>query len=1331
MAGFDLATATPTAAANGFDFTTAKPVARIGSGPLDAIQAGYQGSATGLMIRGRLPDVVLDHSHATWYEKALSSAAGTVSEFPEMVAGGVLGRVLGSAAGSAAGPAGVAVGGLLGTGAGSFFVPAAIREAYIQALSKGDVSSTADFLTRASIVLKQASKEGLVGALTLGAGGVAGRVVGKAVAPGVGTTLVAKTAVTGIETAATAAELGTMVVAPAALEGKLPEPEDFLNAAIVLGGMKGSVYAASRLRSIWAKAGVPPEQVVADAAADPKLVEEITGVKSAPAVAPGFVRYYHGGNPEGVEGSLWFTSHLPDAEGWAGRDPSMKIWYVDVAADNPVRGGDPVFGVIPPTRIELPAEIASKRALLKPEEKVEPKAKAGEQLELPGIPEAYRGLADAETARAIVPGVKAEQVAASPFADKLPQAPGEPAVPTHVNYNRIDTPEKAKLALAQMSNIYEAEIQKQRRGTVSWEQSNAEAARIIGDLAGDPKAALDFLSRTPGTAAGNAELLARKQLLVGTAEEMLRQRDALLAKGKLATPEDHLTFVASIERAAMANATFLGARAEAGRALNILKSMERNESQVSELLATYGKDPATLAKMLVDITTPEGALKFARNAAKAGKWEQVIEAWKAGLVSGPITHAANVMGNTTFAAMRPVIDGVASVFGLFHEGERVHAAEPLARVVGSLEGLKNGLNTAIAVLRNGQEEQGKAESFRKAIPGTAGEIVRLPFRFLSAEDAAFKEITRHGELHSLAVREAAKEGLSPLTREFRERVVELAQNPTEKMTKAAEEAALRYTFNMPLGEKGQAVQKFVRSWHLEWAVPFIRTPGNIAKELARMTPLAPLVKEWREALSSGGIARDRAMAELVTGTAIMSGVMALAFNETITGNGNPDPNKRRVMAAAGWQPYSIKVGDTYYNYQRLQPIGTLMGLAADLAEVWERLDTDESDKIPKMLAVAFANAVTNQTFLQGITNIVNVGSDPTRYGAKFAQNYAGSLVPAIVAQPTQMLDPVQREVNSMLDAIKARIPGERGTLLPKIDIYGEPVGTKQRLGGFSPVTETKETDDKVRSEGARLDIAIGDVPKKIHIGHGTGKLGEVPMTPEQRNIYSKVSGEFAHRTLSDIVNAPSWDTLPDIAKKRIFKRVFEVAHKAGAAAALSPEERIPVIEKIIERMQEETDKVSKADTERRQEKATLASALESSETAREKADALLAAEQSLREKHASAAASEREARLKVEAQLLAERQMREGEQRLRNEHSASVLASGEAAQSAKEAVAALTQQLNESHGHIKTLLAKPAEPKVQPAPAQVAAAAPQPKFPRLDVIRGSDGRIKAIVPASA
>jgi hypothetical protein len=351
----------------------------------------------------------------------------------------------------------------------------------------------------------------------------------------------------------------------------------------------------------------------------------------------------------------------------------------------------------------------------------------------------------------------------------------------------------------------------------------------------------------------------------------------------------------------------------------------------------------------------------------------------------------------------------------------------------------------------------RLRQFKKAIPGKTGEVVRLPFRILSAEDALFRTMNERGEAYALAMRKATAEGYTVGTREWSESVVRWANNPDAKMQEAITAAGERMTFNTPLGEKGQAAQQFIRAWHLEWVSPFVRTPGNILKELVRLTPAAPAVKEWRAALEKGGAEADKAAAEVIVGSSIASAVMALAFAGKISGAGDPDPDKRRVKLAAGWQPYSVKMGDKWYSYQRLQPVGTLFGLAADTAEVWAHTTDAESDKIPKMLSIAFSNAVTNQTFLQGLTNMVGVMSEPDRKGPRFFQSLAGSVVPGALSQTAQLQDPFLREINSMTDAIKNRVPGLRQTLLPSRDPFGEPVLNKERAWFASPVTTLRKS----------------------------------------------------------------------------------------------------------------------------------------------------------------------------------------------------------------------------------------------------------------------------------
>src|SRR5882672_4764399 len=133
-----------------------------------------------------------------------------------------------------------------------------------------------------------------------------------------------------------------------------------------------------------------------------------------------------------------------------------------------------------------------------------------------------------------------------------------------------------------------------------------------------------------------------------------------------------------------------------------------------------------------------------------------------------------------------------------------------------------------------------------------------------------------------------------------------------------------------------------------------------------------------------------------------------------------------------------------------------------------------------------------------------------------------------------MADPVVREVNSMMEAIQARIPGFRQELLPKLDWLGQPVETKERLGAVLPVREQQVSEDKVRLEASRLDISMAASPKKTHIGKGTGKLGDIEFTPEERNKFQEVGGQLAHKILTNIVNGENYDALPDLVKKQIF-----------------------------------------------------------------------------------------------------------------------------------------------------------------------------------------------------
>lgn len=739
-----------------------------------------------------------------------------------------------------------------------------------------------------------------------------------------------------------------------------------------------------------------------------------------------------------------------------------------------------------------------------------------------------------------------------PFAE-VPQAPHEPSRPTHINYNYAQTTPEVKQSLAQLSTIYEEQIKTRQQSPRGWAKSQEDAGKVLSDLLQtDPETATKFLKgETPGPST-TAQILARKELVLTATEDLMRARAGLLAKGDAATPEDLAGFMARVEHVATIQAGFLGQRADVGRALNALKSTQRQAERAQALLDTinsYGGEAGVkdLVKHLGEFDNPVQVVGFAKAATKATTREMLVEAWKAGLVSGLRTNEVNFLSTAMFTALKLPTEAIAAARGLARtSGERVEIAEIPARAVGMLAGVRDGFKLAGAILRTGEQTTGaKTDTFQAKIPGTVGEVVRLPFRPLAASDALLRTINERGELYALATRQAVTEGLSMREDAFMARVNELVANPTPAMVEQVQLEGARRTLTTPLGPGGQAFQRAVKEWGLEWVFPFTTTPGNIFKETARHMPgVSKLVREWSADYDAGGIKKDRAMAEVMVGSAIMAAVFAAAQEGGITGGGQPDPRRRATDRAAGWKPYAVKINGQYYDgYLRMAPVGPLIGLTVDMQEFWGYMTHGERDQWARMLAFAFANNATNQSFFTGATNMVNVLQDPSRYGQNYFESLAGSIVPSLIGQTAADMDPYVRQIQGMRDAIQARIPGWREGLMPQRDLFGQPIPSPERLWTGSPFTVSAASTDKVRTEASRVGFASPVIPKSVDVvpGMKLGATDTVQLTPEQRDIFNSQSGQLAHAVLEKEVTSQGWDGMPLIIKRQLFEKAFKLS----------------------------------------------------------------------------------------------------------------------------------------------------------------------------------------------
>jgi len=813
------------------------------------------------------------------------------------------------------------------------------------------------------------------------------------------------------------------------------------------------------------------------------------------------------------------------------------------------------------------------------------------------VPEKYRPLAEAEAARNAIPAdARLTEFVRQPFAE-IPQVPGGPKAPSHVNYDYINGPTELKAAVSRLTELYAKQIETQRRGTRTVEQEKADAEALHGEV----------LGRVVGQADNAATLHARAQMTVDTTNALLRLRQEYVAKQEAGTlkPEDQVRMAQMVARSGYILAEHLGAAAEAGRALRILQETRQATKSAREILEVLDKQnfgPGGLQEMmdaLGKVRDPAEALAVIRELApwQVG-WRRFMEYYRASLLSAMRTTQGIFVGNVVMSGTRVpevLLSAFESKLRSAKPEDKVYAQEALAlthgmragmfdavaagrawldRVLGAVK--TGGWRDAATVTKADYNKMREAASMdvrhSPAIPGKLGEVVRaMGYGPNSLADAVFRTINQNGTAHQLAARKALSEGLRFGSPEYAQRVADLLKSPDEAATKIIQKSGTDYTLMSELGEWGKKAQSLTHDTPLEVIFPFPRAMGNMVKAFARRTPVAnSFIREWREDYAAGGVRRDQAMAQLAFGRITLATVWMLADGGHITGGDLGTQPEKRVSAAAGEQPYSVKLGDAYYGYQRMPIVGQLMGMAADAQQVYAKLDDpEEKDRLLAMLSFAFAQNVTNPTVFRGLSDVIDAVRYPDRYGERYIQNLVGKIVPNIVAEGAEGLDDYRREVDTILEAVQARIPGARESLFPAVDVWGEPIPTTDRLWPGAPFNVRQQSDDPVRLEAARLGVGIAPPPRTVRVPTKgiRGELGEVDLTPEQRFVYATVAGRQAHEIMTDVVASEAYKSAPDVIRKTIFEDVVRSSRRLGEVAAFTPEQRVSESARMVQELQ--------------------------------------------------------------------------------------------------------------------------------------------------------------------
>lgn len=703
-----------------------------------------------------------------------------------------------------------------------------------------------------------------------------------------------------------------------------------------------------------------------------------------------------------------------------------------------------------------------------------------------------------------------------------------------INFARINAPEDVRQVIDDMAQAFAPDIDQARRGV----QSN-ETTKALADQLG--MSVDDLLKRRKGEPLNAEQGLAARRLLNASAAKLLEI--SKIAASPQASPVDQFQFRKMMALHYAIQAEVIAARTETARALQAwsipagVGDIERSKA-VTDMLANMGGPDVSIAMAkrlarLADQGASEAALAAAvRKGWGAASMDAVREAYVLGLLWSPTTHIVNTSSNAIVALQQIQERALAADIGAaLGRGDGVAPGEAVAMTWGLVSSLKDAFRLAGQAARDGHSNGvlGKVDMPREpAIAAAAfdldqagalgrtvdfvGAAVRMPGHLLAAQDAFFQSVGYRAELHARAWRQAFEEGKRGP--DAGRRMAEIVANPPQDIRLAAADAAAYATFTNEPGQwakKVLALRNHTGADDTAWAnlnplfviLPFVRTPANVLSYTFERTPLAPLVSRWRDDIAAGGARADLAMARVATGTSIMLLAADLAANGQVTGPGPKDAGEREALTRQGWQPNSIKIGDTYYAYNRLDPFGMMMSFSAGLTETLARgdVDPDDMDEWNEVVAGGISvvsQTIVDKTFFTGVAQLFEVMGDPNRYTRDYVNSLMGSFVPfnSALGFAERMTDPAASEVNTPWDAVMAKIPGLSAKLTPKRNLWGETIKPQAVYGetfdATSPVRVSQKIDSPIDAEMTRLGMGVTRLPKKATLDGVDVNLRDFP-----------------------------------------------------------------------------------------------------------------------------------------------------------------------------------------------------------------------------------------------
>ena len=665
-----------------------------------------------------------------------------------------------------------------------------------------------------------------------------------------------------------------------------------------------------------------------------------------------------------------------------------------------------------------------------------------------------------------------------PYPAKTAVSPGEPASEEGkpaVNLENINSTEEAKQRLQQATKVISDELQNQTGKSVTHEEviEKAKEAEILNKGV-SREATLNF----------EAALLKTRQHL------------AALAEQKELTPEflDTLRIVAN-------TGTDIARQLESFK-IEAMPEYATQKTKIIRDILKLGKSAEEIlsAAKGVDFTDQEQVANFYRKFVKAGIFDEINEFAYVNILSSPKTHIVNTFSNILqLAGLNPLhklaSGGYDAIASALTGAERTHYINEIPSFYkGAINAIPMAIEKSVAVMQGKQQVERpdikniptKAKWIDKATLGLGKYIPRA----LEASDVFFRTMIGEGEKEALANRYGGnigdKEQLT-IDKEAQRR----AEYYVFRQKPDVENASGQGDLLTAIDKMTSAVYRLRQVPGARWFIRFVQTPMNILKQGIENSPAG-------FATMKGAKDKSEQAGKAIIGSMVFVLGSYLALSKRMTWSVPTSKTDRADFYAAGMQPYSIKIGDTWLSYSKLGPLAYPLAMASALnyyeKESPNALSDTAMEKGTKALA-GIMEFFSDQSYVQGLGDLVKTLKGDTQSITRVVTSLPTQVIPLSSLQGwvNQLIDPLYRKpgtgisIQAIVDNLKQKIVGLSFTLPTQKDILEQPSKKSMKeLNAVSPVGVRKsnpqfeqiyEAKQKGKREKKRMEKIVENAEK--------------------------------------------------------------------------------------------------------------------------------------------------------------------------------------------------------------------------------------------------------------